>query len=337
MKKDKDRLPSPTVALRLEAARRLGYESEILDLETSYLFELRRGAQRRILLGAYAPINDASAARIATDKFHAGLVLARAGIPVPDTARCLVPGRYEDDAFLDHTGTAPGSAFAAASGFPVIVKPNRGARGRDVLLTEDDGALVEAIERVWRFDYLALVQRPAPGIDVRLDFLDDDFLFGYQRAPVQIVGDGDTTAGDLLGARDPRFATPAFQRQLGNDPIVDAALGGRDLGSVLARGETITFATPIMNLNRLCVAERLVDPPAAWVEQGLRVGRAIGLRHFGVDFKTPGLDHDPTSAVVVDVNAFPSLVHMSRMGHYEAVIAAEMKVLAAALASGSGR
>lgn len=322
---------SPTVSLRMEAARRLGCEVEMLDPETGYLYEVRRGGRALVLLGAYSPLNDASAARIATDKFHTGLVLDRAGFRVPASARCLQPGRYDDPAFAGQTGTEPARVFAAAHGYPLIVKPNRGARGRDVLAVDDEPALIAAVERVWRFDYLALVQAPAAGIDVRLDFLDGAFLFGYLRQPVAIVGDGARSVGALLAALDTRFADPAFQARLAADPILAGA--GSSLTRVPAAGEELVFETPVMNLNRLCLAERIADPPAAWVAHGLAVGRALGLRHFGVDFKSAGLAADPRDAVVIDVNASPSLVHMSRMGHYEATVEAEMKVIASALAA----
>lgn len=319
--------------LRAEAARRLGCEVLPLDPETGYLCELRRGGRRLLLLGGFSPLNNAGASRIAEDKFHTALVLARDGFRVLPGARCLRSGRFLQEDFSSHTGLAPAERFAAEHGFPLVVKPNRGARGRHVSVVENHGELAAAVETVWQFDYLALVQPLVPGLDVRLDFLDDDYLFGYLRRPVRLQGDGTRALRELLAAADPRFRGESFERQLAGDPIWTAAVSRRGLGldTVPAAGEVLDLSSPILNLNRLCVAERLPHPPPAWLDQGRRIGRALGLRHFGVDFKAESLGHDPRAATVVEVNSSPSLAQMARLGHYEEVIAAEMRVVGAML------
>ncbi|RMH22623.1 MAG: hypothetical protein D6696_02865 [Acidobacteria bacterium] len=318
--------------LRVEAARRLGCEITDLDPETGYLYEIRRDGKALVLLGGFSPLNSANAARIASDKFHTGLVLERAGLRAPRSARCLKPGYFEDEDF-PHAGTGEAHRLAERQGFPLIVKPNRGARGRDVVVVEDDDAMVAAIEAVWERDYVALVQVPVAGIDVRLDFLDGEYLFGYLRRPVRLAGDGRSSLRRLLAACDARFAGERFLEQLPEDPIWRQATAtrGLDLESVLAAGEALAFESPILNLNRLCLADYLPAPPPAWLAQGLAIGRLLGLRHFGIDWKAGSLDADPASATVLEVNSSPSLLHMSRMGYYEEALAAEMKVVAAAL------
>ncbi len=325
--------PSPMVALRIEAARRLGYSITGLDDETGYLHEVRRGTKRVVLLGAFSPLNDANAARIATDKFHTATILRARGFRVPDGVRSLQPGRFTKESFPGHTGLDAARRFAQQHGFPLVVKPNHGARGRDILIVEDDRSLASAVEQVWLRDFLALTQEPVAGYDIRLDFLDDGFLFGYTRQPVHLEGDGEQTLRQLLAASDPRFADPGFLEGLEEDPIWTRVTTekGVTLDDVASAGTLLRFDTPILNLNRLCVGERLTAPPKRWVEHGLAVGRALGLRHFGIDFKAVDIDTDPTEATVIEVNASPSLAHMSRMGHYEATVEAEMKIVAAAL------
>lgn len=319
------------LSLRAAAARRLGCEVESLDPETGYLCEIRRGARRRLLLGGFSPLNDAGASRLAEDKFHTALVLARAGCRVPPGARCLRPGRFLEEDFSSHLGLAPGRAFAAAHGYPLVVKPNRGARGRQVTVVAGDAELAAAVEAIWQHDYLALVQPLIAGLDVRLDFLDDDYLFGYLRRPVVLLGDGTSRLGELLERADGRFRGAAFERRLAGDPIWAAAAGRRGLDAVLAAGEVLDLSSPILNLNRLCVAERLDRPAPAWLDHGRRIGRLLGLRHYGVDFKAAGADDDPRAATVLEVNASPSLAQMALMGHREAALAAEMRVVAAIL------
>lgn len=323
------------LALRVDAARRLGCEVTALDPETGYLAEIRRGTSRHLLLGGFSPLNNACAARLAEDKFHTARILERAGFRVPSVARCLRPGRFQQEDFSSHTGIAPALRFAEEHGFPLVAKPNRGARGRHVSVVRGAGDLTAAVERIWEFDYLAVVQPLAAGIDVRLDFLDGEFLTGYRRRPVVLHGDGTSTLEDLLARSDPRFRGADFRDALAEDPIWTEATRPRRLGfeSVLADGEILDLGTPILNLNRLCLAEIVEEPDPAWVDQGRRIGEVMGLRHYGIDFKTEDPDGDPAAATVLEVNASPSLVQMSRLGRYEDALAAEVRVVEALLAS----
>ena len=322
------------LALRAEAARRAGCEVEILDPETGYLCEIRRGGRKILLLGGFSPLNGVSAARIAEDKFHTAGILRRTGFRVLPAARCLLPGRFREEDFSSHTGLRPAERFAAEHGFPLIVKPNRGSRGRDVTIVEEPNELRSAVEQVWNTDYLALVQPVAPGLDVRLDFLDGEFLFGYVRRPVVLTGDGKSTLAQLLARCDPRFSGGAFRRTLAGEEIWIARTRARqlDLDSVLGAGAILDLASPILNLNRLCVADFVRQLPPAWLERGRRIGATLGLRHYGIDFKAEdGLASDPAGAIVLEVNAAPSLMQMSRMGYYEETLAAEGRIVEAIL------
>lgn len=320
---------SPTAQLRAEAIRRLGFEIENLDPESGYLWEVRKGSQKRILMGAFSPHNSAIAARLAEDKFHTATLVRRLGYRVPEVARCLRPGRFEHEDFHQHLGMEPAHGFAETHGFPLVVKPNRGARGRHVQVIEDAAAMEAAIERVWTYDYLALVQEVAHGIDVRLDFLGDDFLFGYLRRPVSLRGDGVSSLRRLLEATDPRFTGAPFWQQLAEDPIwIDGCRRqGVGLDSVISDGRELHFETVVLNLNRLCLAEIVRSCPDDWLQTGLDIGRALELRHFGIDFKAPSFEGGPGAATVLEVNASPSLVQMSRRGYYEEALAAESRIV----------
>lgn len=319
------------LALRAEAARRLGCEVEVLDPETGYLCEIRRGESKHLLLGGLSPVNDACAAQVALDKFYTLLVLKRAGLSVPPAARCLRPGRFVDEDFSSHEGTGPAERFAAEHGFPLVAKPNRGGRGRHVTVVGAPEELRTAILQIWEFDYLVLVQPVVPGIDVRLDFLDGEYLFGYVRRPIVLRGDGVSSIAALLERRDARYRDESYLAALVRDPIWRERSRGLGLTAVPADGETLDLSSPILNLNRLCTAEFLESVSAEWLDCGRRIGDCLGLRHYGIDFKVADYPSAPRDAIVLEVNSSPSLVQMSRMGHYEAALAAEQRIVRAFL------
>ncbi|MEM6795844.1 MAG: hypothetical protein AAF725_17855 [Acidobacteriota bacterium] len=319
--------------LRLEAARRLGCEIVPLDPETGFLYELRYRGKTRLLHGGLSPLNDAVAARIASDKFHTGLVVQAAGFRFPASARCLRPGHFRSSEFDEHTGHEPARRFAKAHGFPLVIKPNRGSRGLDITVAADGRAMEEAIDQVWKRDYLALVQTPVAGIDLRLDLLDGEFLFGYVRRPVTLEGDGRRTVRELLADLDPRFSGEAFERHLTGDEVWRRNAGPRGwrLDTLPEAGDRLVLKTPILNLNRLCLGERLAGIDEAWLETCRTLSRRTHLRHIGIDFKVPDADAPPSLATVIEVKSSPSLAHMSRMGFAREALEAETRVVRAML------
>lgn len=328
---------SPAAQLRREAARRLGYRLENLDPETGYLQALTDGQRRRVFVAGLSPLNDAGAMRLTGDKFFAGEVLREAGFRVPAVARCLRDGTFERSSYPRQEGLEPARRFASEHGFPLVVKPNRGSRARDVAVVGHAGELEAAVHRVWQNDYLALVQECIIGCDLRLDFLGGEFLLGYRRQPVVLEGDGRSSIGELLQAWDETFSGPDFERRLQADPFWQERVEEQGLGlaSVLPPGQEIPLTGAILNLARFCVARLVEELPSQWLEFGLAVGRALHLRHFGIDLRVPeeiaDLSGDPRQGAILEVNSSPGLGQIFLRGAGKPVVAAEMRVLQAIL------
>lgn len=171
------------IGLISEAAKALNITVTVVDPEYGLLVELSRDGQTQTLLGGRSPLNDAVAARICEDKFYTGIILKRRGYSTPDTARCLKPGHFASEHYDSRSGISNGLTFARINGFPLVVKPNRLSHGRDVSLVRNVAELKAAVDAVWRSDYIALVQEWLPGSDLRLNFLDGEYLCGYERLP----------------------------------------------------------------------------------------------------------------------------------------------------------
>ena len=328
--------PATLLQLRFNAAQAIGCDVTCLDPETGYLNEIRRGDVRRVLVGGLSPLNDAVAARIVGDKSHTLRVLKSRGIRTPESVRCLKPNHFRNpDDYAAMTGLEPARRFAAEHGFPLIVKPNFGSRGLDIACVSNEQELIEAIEQVWKRDFLALVQEVIAGFDLRIDFLDGEYLFGYTRSPVRLEGDGVSTVRELMESVDSRFSGEDFEAHLADDPIWqrEASSAALTLDTVPDEGQVISFETPVLNLNRLCFGRRLVELPEPWQRLGLHIGRIFSLRHFGIDLKIRALDEAPAHATVIEVNSSPSLSHMARMGHLDAAMDAEKRIVEAILQS----
>ncbi len=330
---DTVRLPG-AVELCREAADRLGWRFRVLDPEFGYLFEVDDGRRRRVLIGGRSPLNDSVAARLAADKQYTALLLERAGFRVPETVRCLAPGFFRHEEYEARAGIAPGLELAERRGWPLVVKPIRGSHGREVVLVHAAAELARAAERAWQRHGLAVVQTPVPPPDLRLDFLDGEFLLGYERAPIRVTGDGRSTIRQLVGGFDPRFAGDAAWTAARLDSEAwrrQVAERGRGPDTVLPAGEELDLGGTLLNLNTWASGRPVSELPERWLGHGLAAGRVLGLRHFGIDFRGAGLADDPAEAAIVEINSSPLLLQMRALGHAEAAIEAQARVLRAAL------
>jgi glutathione synthase/RimK-type ligase-like ATP-grasp enzyme len=328
-------LPPPT-QLALDAAARLGWPTRVLDAEFGYLWELTLPDGRvRAIPGSRTPVNDAAAAQLAGDKHFTGCVLADAGFRVPETVRALSPFHFRGALEEERTGLRPAQAFARARGYPLIVKPNRLSHGRCVAVVRDQGELERAIAAVWEHDRVALVQEYVEGRELRLDLLDGELLAGYERRPLRVRGDGRCTALQLLAALDPRFGQEDGRAKLAASVLVQRLERERGpLASlVLAADEELVLDEQVMNLNRLCTAVPIPRLPEPWRAHCAAIAARLGLRLAGLDLRLPcsgePLVEDPRRATVLEVNATPLLVQLSRMGHRELALAGMGRILRA--------
>ena len=289
------RSASATLDLRLDLAEQLGWRCTCLDPDTAWLWRVERGSRALILAGSLSPLNDAVAARVSADKFHCATVLRGVGVAVPATARCLRPGAYpsvdpsQPDRFAEQRGVDPAVRFADLHGYPLVVKPNRGSRGRAVARVDDRPALDHAIAAVWELDELALVQPALPGLDLRVDLLDGELLLAYLRRPLRLLGDGCSTVLALTQRADPRSATPGVLAKLRTEPLWTTPLAAAGLteASVLAPDQALEFPSTVLNLNRCCTVELFDQLPGPWLGLAQRIAAAVGLRHCGLDLRIP--------------------------------------------------
>ncbi|HSR69413.1 MAG TPA: hypothetical protein VLU25_15865 [Acidobacteriota bacterium] len=314
-----------------EAAAALGIELRLLDQDSKILGELIRGHQRRYILAGHIPLNESLSTRLADDKFYSGLLLGRHGISVPKNVRCLRPGHFTSHRFGLQEGWRHAIGFARHEGYPVVVKPNTLCGGQLVSVAEDEEQIRQALREIWHYDGLALVQQRVPGVDIRLDFLDDEFLIGYSRLPLVVQGDGRSTIRRLAERKDRRYASDLIWKEAPNFPDWKRQVLSRgwDEQTVLPRGQSLRLGGDILNLRRFALGGIITDPSRPWIEIGRRIAGILNLRHLGIDFRVPSLQAEPEEAVVVDVNPRPGLTQIYRLGHRREVLEAGKRVLTA--------
>lgn len=263
-------------------------------------------------------LNPMGGSEIARDKDYSNFFMKAMGYPT-------VPG--SKTFFSEQWANAIGSArrnidaayrHARKIGFPVIVKPNSGSQGVGVSLVHDKREFYKAVRSVFKRDRIVLIQKPVVGKDYRLVVLDKKIISAYERIPLNVVGNGKSTIGQLLKLKQKQFVASSRDTQIKtDDPRVAIKLKhqGLTFRSVPVKGQQV-YLLDNTNLSTggdsVDVTER-VHPE--FRKLAIKLTRDMGLRLCGVDLMIEGdISQKPDTYWVLEINSAPGLDHYVKMG-----------------------
>ena len=247
---------------------------------------------------SWYPQNNATASTLASDKYFASRILARAGVEalggeyffLHDRHRAHRPAGHEREDALEYLNRLGGTAF---------VKPLLGSRGDFAQAIHDEASLVTYLDEVARYYDAILIQPLTSGIEYRVFLLDGEILFAARKCPPSVLGDGVSTIRELLMAHSRGLPS----RGLSPVPLTD----NRDaaLDAVLPSGQHWDIPG---RMNLSAGGTMVLDPaPAAAVSALARkAANALGLRVAAVDMFT-SIGGDPDAMAVIEVNSNPSI------------------------------
>jgi glutamate--cysteine ligase len=240
-----------------------------------------------ILLQNRFPLNLASSARAARDKWISKCLLAEAGLPV---SAGQVFNRHHpwDEIFL---------AFHAQDGRGII-KPRKGGRGECVFLCTTPGQVAFATAAIFqRFDGL-LMETVEYGREFRVLVLDSEPLVCVERFPLEIRGDGKSTPRERIQSSVPRMPRAAREQVLF---AMSAGIIRPD--EVLAEGE-VSRPFAAANGPGSTVREHPVSGFPALCAVAVEAVSALNLRYAGVDIIVRS---DSEKPVIIEVNSAPAI------------------------------
>lgn len=267
-------------------------------------------------------LNSVSAARVAGDKGYTNFFLSQAGVRVP-RGQTFFDRKY-CEILPSERGVTRAVEFASELGWPVYVKPCRRSQGDGIELATNARELRAAAQRIFEQDHTLLVQEMCRGRDYRLVMLDGTVISAYERVPLTIMGDGRSTVGELLVAKQRGFEVSGRDTRI-NLSDIRLAAGLRRLKltrrSVVPKGRRLRLLE-VANLScggtSVDVTER-VD--AGYVKLAAWVCRVLDLRFAGVDLIAPDIARFSQNHWVLEVNSAPGLDHYAGSGsEHEALI-----------------
>jgi D-alanine-D-alanine ligase-like ATP-grasp enzyme len=207
--------------------------------------------------------------------------------------------------------------YAKRLGFPVVVKPNSGSQGSGVQVVENDKELVRALRTIFKKDRVALVQKRISGRDYRIVVLDKKVISAYERIPLNVVGDGQSTIRQLMMRKQKEFvATKRDTKIKFNDPRIALKLRRQKLSlrSIPKKGDTV-FLLDNANLSSggdsIDVTGRI---HADIRKMAVTLTHDMGLRLCGVDIMVSDATKKPRHLHILEINAAPGLDHYVKSG-----------------------
>lgn len=263
-------------------------------------------------------LNPMGSSEIAKDKDYANFFMQSMGYPVVPGSKTFFSKEWGEAIGMPRRNIDAAYRHAQVLGLPVFVKPLGGSQGTDVALVHTKHEFYSAMREIFKHDRVAIVQRPVHGRDYRLVVLDNKLISAYERIPLNVVGDGRSSIGQLLGARQKQFVASSRDTRIKtDDPRIARKLKRQKLTlrSIPQKGERIYL---LDNAN-LSTGGDAVDVTAhvhpAFKRLAIRLTRDMGLRLCGVDLMIDGdIREKPKNYWILEINSAPGLDHYVQMG-----------------------
>ncbi len=266
------------------------------------LTQLGHGVHRRDIMETATSFTSSTARFLSKDKLATSTLLARAGLPTPDT----------------HAVKTAEEAMAVAErlGFPLVVKPRMGGKGYGVTVNiRTHDKLREALRLAAQNRQGLIVERHVPGDDHRLLLVDGRLVAAAKRLPAHVTGDGASTIEELVDRVncDPQRGMP-FERLrekivIDDEALKHLALVGLTPHAIPGPGQVVRLRGTA-NISRGGMSIDVTDevhPDNRRIAE--RAARLIGLDVAGIDFLTADIRRSwrEVPSAILEVNSTPGL------------------------------
>ena len=281
-------------------------------------------------------LNRIASADVAKDKDYAKFFLKKNGYSVAEGKTVLKDSWAK--AVHSKKTISYGKKYAKKLGYPVIVKPNSMSQGALVSLVWDERGLQQALLGIFEHDKIAIIERYLPGRDYRVVVLDREVISAYERVPLSVVGDGQSSILSLLKQKQSKFIQTGRDTKINfSDPRIKNKLAQQELAlnSILEKNKKI-FLLDNANLSTGGDSVDVTkDIHPSFKKLAIAVTRDMGLRICGVDIMvtagdiTKDLKH--CKYYIIEINSAPGLDHYVTTGKAQKKIVEDMylKVLIA--------
>lgn len=264
-------------------------------------------------------INSKASSSVAKDKDYTNFFLKSLGYPIIPGSKSFYSKEWADAIGSKDRRIDDAYIHAQKIGFPVIVKPNSGSQGKDVLLVFNKKELYLALNKIFKYDRIALVQKYVQGEDYRIVVFKNKIIAIYNRKPLCVIGDGKSSIEELFDKKQERIAKIKGKNISIDleDNRIHICLKHKklNLDSVPKAGEVVHLLNNA-NLSTGGDTEDVTDIAHPFYKKlAIKIVRDMNLKFCGLDLMIDGNINKKTSKFwIIEINSTPSLYHYSCLG-----------------------
>ncbi|BAY98218.1 RimK domain-containing protein ATP-grasp [Tolypothrix tenuis PCC 7101] len=290
----------------------------VLDPECKYVGHITfKNGKKTVFRSTHFSLNGFGAAELAKDKGSSSFFLNHFGYKVPEgktffnekLCKQIETLRNIDDGFN----------YAKYLGMPVIVKPLNLSQGRFVTKVYNKREYYQVAKKILQITPGLIVERFHIGNDYRIVVLDQEVMVAYQRIPLFIVGDGESTVLELLHQKQEILNQHSRKIIDFEDFRIAQKLKRQKLAfeSVLPPGN-IVYLLDNANLSSGGDAVDLSDIiHPDFKKLAINITKDMGLRLAGVDIITSDITMPMVDYTIIEVNGSPGLLNYASLGELQ--------------------
>ncbi len=268
----------------------------------------------RHVIDEMTDLNDPASVAVARQKAWSAGFLQKGGFRVPEF-ECFYADWLAQVLGTDRNEAAALS-YAEQLGFPVVCKPSAGMAGKGVFVAAGAADFARFCSTAAATEPIFLVQRAVSGLEYRIVVLDGELQLAYEKHPLTIVGDGESSIDELIGRRLDAIRSDEGHVEITPDDFritAHLAFLGRSRRDVPERGEQLRV---MLNAGYGCggyLVEARQTVSANLVETAIGAAAQLGLRYAGIDIKgSEGPGGAPYH--LLEVNSMPDLSGYAALG-----------------------
>ncbi|MFK7932709.1 MAG: cyanophycin synthetase [Saprospiraceae bacterium] len=253
-------------------------------------------------------INPSGVSRIVKDKAYTSFFLRELGFNTPNEKTFFT--ERKNKRVQKKSSIVDAQAFAEQIGYPVIVKANSLSLGIGVYFVHQAEDFAHYAEKVLEEDSVGIVQRAYQGNDYRVVVYDNQIFAAYQRVPLSIIGDGETSIQDLVLLKQKALKDSKRDVLLElTDARIQVTLQAQQLSfdSILPLGKKFNLL-PNANLSDGGVAVDVTTTIHPYFQAiAINATQKMGLNLCGVDIMCRDLRERDENYVIIELNSSPGL------------------------------
>jgi len=210
--------------------------------------------------------------------------------------------------------------YAQELGLPVIVKPLSLSLGVLVVKVYEKEEFYQVAEKILQTQSGLLVERFYSGNDFRILAFDDEVVAAYQRIPLSVIGDGNSTIMQLVENKRQKFVKNNEKILIDlEDFRIHRKLQRQNLSleTVLPQ-DTLVYLLDNANLSNGGHSVDFTDSiHPDFQKLAIKITKDLGLRLAGVDIITTDITKPLVDYTVIEVNSAPGLGHYMSLGEIQ--------------------